>query len=90
VKLCWNKLINFEDTNLKNKILLNIIYIYIYIYLQKLCFNKDIRAIPSIPSSKAHFTLGVRADVQPKSNIPIGAKVEIGPKGFPIGCSSIY
>jgi len=32
---------------------------------------------------KAHFTLGVRANVQPKSSIPIGAKVEIGPKGFP-------
>ncbi len=29
---------------------------------------------------QAHFTLGVRADVQPKSSIPIGSKVEIGPK----------
>jgi hypothetical protein len=33
--------------------------------------------------SKAHFTLGVRANVQPKSNIPIGAKVEIS--GFTLG-----
>jgi hypothetical protein len=33
-------------------------------------------------SNKAHFTLGVRANVQPKSSIPIGAKVEISPKGF--------
>jgi hypothetical protein len=32
-----------------------------------------------------NFTLGVRADVQPKSNIPIGAKVEFGPKGFTLG-----
>jgi hypothetical protein len=32
-----------------------------------------------------HFTLGVKANVQPKSNIPIGAKVEIGPKGFTLG-----
>jgi len=31
------------------------------------------------------FTLGVRADVQPKSNIPIGAKVEISLKGFTLG-----
>jgi hypothetical protein len=31
---------------------------------------------------KAHFTLGVRAYVQPKSSIPIGATVEISPKGF--------
>ncbi len=31
---------------------------------------------------KAHFTLGVRANVQPKSSIPIGAKVEISPKGL--------
>jgi hypothetical protein len=35
--------------------------------------------------TKAHFTLGVRANVRPKSSIPIGAKVEISPKGFTIG-----
>ncbi len=29
--------------------------------------------------------LGVRANVQPKSSIPIGAKVEISPKGFTLG-----
>jgi len=34
--------------------------------------------------TKAHFTLGVRANVQPKSSIPIGAKVEISPKGFTV------
>jgi hypothetical protein len=28
---------------------------------------------------------GVRANVQPKSSIPIGAKVEIRPKGFRLG-----
>jgi len=33
----------------------------------------------------AHFTLGVRANVQPKSSTPIGAKVEITPKGFTLG-----
>jgi len=32
--------------------------------------------------SKACFILGVGANVQPKSSIPIGAKVEISPKGF--------
>jgi hypothetical protein len=36
-------------------------------------------------SNKAHFTLGVRANVQPKSSIPIDAKVEISPKGFTLG-----
>jgi hypothetical protein len=36
-------------------------------------------------TTKAHFTLGVRADVQPKSSITIGAKVEISPKGFTLG-----
>jgi hypothetical protein len=36
-------------------------------------------------TTKARFKLGVRADVQPKSSIPIGAKVEIGPKGFTLG-----
>jgi hypothetical protein len=30
----------------------------------------------------AGFTLGVRTNVQPKSSIPIGAKVEISPKAF--------
>jgi hypothetical protein len=36
-------------------------------------------------SNNAHFTLGVRANVQPKSSIPIGAKVEIGPKASTLG-----
>jgi hypothetical protein len=31
---------------------------------------------------RPNFTLGVRADVQPKLSIPIGAKVEFDPKGF--------
>jgi hypothetical protein len=35
--------------------------------------------------SKARFTPGVTADVQPKSSIPIGPKVELGPKGFTVG-----
>ncbi len=35
--------------------------------------------------SETCFTLGVRANVQPKSSIPIGAKVEISPKGFILG-----
>jgi hypothetical protein len=35
--------------------------------------------------TKARFTLGVRANVQPKSSIPIGAKVEISPTGFALG-----
>jgi hypothetical protein len=30
--------------------------------------------------SKAYFTQGVKANVQLKSSIPIGAKVEISPK----------
>jgi hypothetical protein len=32
---------------------------------------------------KAHFTLEVSKNVQPKSSIPVGAKVEISPKGLP-------
>jgi hypothetical protein len=32
---------------------------------------------------KDEFTLGVSKNVQPKSSIPIGAKVEITPKGLP-------
>jgi hypothetical protein len=32
--------------------------------------------------TKAHFTQGVKANVQLKSSICIGAKVEIGHKGF--------
>jgi hypothetical protein len=34
---------------------------------------------------KAHFTLGVKANVQLKSSIPIDAKVEISPKDFTLG-----
>jgi len=34
---------------------------------------------------KACCILGVRANVQHKSSIPIGAKVEISPKGFTLG-----
>jgi hypothetical protein len=34
---------------------------------------------------KAHFTLGVRPNIQPKSSIPIGAKVEISSGGFTPG-----
>jgi hypothetical protein len=33
---------------------------------------------------EAHFTEVVKAKVQPKSSIPINAKVEISPKGFTI------
>jgi hypothetical protein len=36
-------------------------------------------------STKARFTLGVKANVQLKSSIPIGAKVEINIKGFTLG-----
>jgi hypothetical protein len=35
--------------------------------------------------NKARFTLVVRANVQPKSSIPIGAKVEISYKSFTLG-----
>ncbi len=31
---------------------------------------------------KVHFTLGVSKNIQPKSSIPIGANVEISPKGL--------
>jgi hypothetical protein len=35
--------------------------------------------------NKALFIVGVKANVQPKSSILIGAKVEISPKGFALG-----
>ncbi len=35
--------------------------------------------------NNSHFTLGVKANVQLKSSIPIGAKVEISPKCFTLG-----
>jgi hypothetical protein len=38
-----------------------------------------------ISHTQARFTLVVRADIQPKSSIPTGARVEIGPKGFRLG-----
>jgi hypothetical protein len=36
-------------------------------------------------SHQRRALLGVRANVQPKFSIPIGAKVEISPKGFSLG-----
>jgi hypothetical protein len=36
----------------------------------------------------APFTLGVRANVQPKCRLPIGVKVEISPKGFTVGVNA--
>ncbi len=45
-------------------------------------------ACRSMPS-KVRFTLGVRANVQPKSSIPIGAKVEISPKSITLGVSRL-
>ncbi len=36
-------------------------------------------------SNMAHLTLGVKANVQLKSSIPIDAKVEISPKEFTVG-----
>ncbi len=35
--------------------------------------------------SEGRFTIGVKANVQLKSSIPIGAKLEISPKGFTLG-----
>jgi hypothetical protein len=40
---------------------------------------------PNLGVILAHFTLRVKANVQLKSSIPIGAKVEIGPQGFTLG-----
>jgi hypothetical protein len=37
------------------------------------------------PKSWAHFTLGVKTKVKLKLNIPIGAIIEISPKGFILG-----
>jgi hypothetical protein len=36
-------------------------------------------------TSEARFTPGNKANVQLKSSIPIGAKLEISPKGFTLG-----
>jgi hypothetical protein len=36
-------------------------------------------------TNKAHFILGVKAKVKLKSNILIGAIIEISPKGFIVG-----
>ncbi len=48
-------------------------------------FKKSFGHLQIIKTTKARFTLGVRANVQPKSSIPIGAKVETSPNGFTLG-----
>ncbi len=45
-------------------------------------WEKIILLSQNFSPSKAPFTLGVRANVQPISSIPNGAKVEISPQGF--------
>jgi hypothetical protein len=40
---------------------------------------------PSLMYFKPYYTSGVEANVQLKSSIHIGAKVEISPKGFTLG-----
>jgi hypothetical protein len=48
--------------------------------------NSMSRAICPLPLELLiYLSLGVKADVQLKSSIPIGAKVEISPKGFKLG-----
>jgi hypothetical protein len=44
--------------------------------------NINVANLEEVSANKAHFTLGVTADVEPKSSIPIGAKVEISPQGL--------
>jgi hypothetical protein len=43
--------------------------------------NQAFLLVQNLKSAPRAFTLGVKANVQLKSSIPIGAKVEIGPKG---------
>jgi hypothetical protein len=43
---------------------------------------RDKKTCTLVIKSKAHFTLAVKANFQLKSSIPIGAKVEISPKGI--------
>jgi hypothetical protein len=38
----------------------------------------------------AHFALGVKDNVQTKSNIFIGVEVEFSPKGFPLGVELFF
>jgi hypothetical protein len=44
--------------------------------------------VPKI-SMKAHFTLGIKAKVELELNIPIGAIIEISPKGFTLGVKAL-
>jgi uncharacterized protein YehS (DUF1456 family) len=47
---------------------------------EHLCFSNNCHHL-----FEARFTLGVRANVQPKSSIPIGAKVEVKPEAITLG-----
>jgi hypothetical protein len=49
---------------------------YIFVWANKLLVVSKQRKV---------VKLGVRANVQPKSSIPIGGKVEISPNGFTLG-----
>jgi len=38
----------------------------------------------------AHFTLGIKTKVKLKSNIPIGAIIEVSPEGFIVGLKAEF
>jgi hypothetical protein len=44
--------------------------------------NQAFLLVQNLKSAPHGFTLGVKANVQLKSSIPTGAKVEISPQGF--------
>jgi hypothetical protein len=47
--------------------------------------TKNVATAWCCSNSEDRFTLEVKANVQLKSSIPIGAKLEIAPKGFTLG-----
>jgi hypothetical protein len=73
-------LTTFWKESLKRKNPKNMSFVLINTFLKR-C-NQNVCTTLSWLSSQVRFTLGVRANVQPKSSIPICVKVEINPKGF--------
>jgi hypothetical protein len=49
--------------------------------------NQAFLLVQNLKSATHGFALGVKADVQLKSSIPIGAKLETNPP--PFGCSTL-
>jgi hypothetical protein len=77
------------NLSVKRKIIVQVVPFQLWAGIRN-CTKHSPGIRSTFKSYKACFTLGVRANVQPESSIPIGAKVEISPKTFKLGVKAEF